>query len=35
MTINLVKAKDSYDKATYEIIDSFSKELSKEKKFNK
>lgn len=29
--INLVKAKDSYDKATYEIIDSFSKELSKEK----
>ena len=29
--INLVNAKDSYDKATYEIIDSFSKELSKEK----
>ena len=29
--INLVKAKDSYDKATYEIIDSFSKELSREK----
>ena len=32
--INLVKAKDSYDKATYEIIDSFSKELSKEKNLN-
>lgn len=29
--IKLVKPKNSYDKATYEIIDSFSKELSKEK----